>query len=91
MVKGGGHNIDVSDGNNMENRISHGGDRGVFTSGLHLHYCIDAFQGVSIYVALVLFAKSVRDELIKWNVKKNEKLMKPNLSVVMNTCITKCI
>ena len=43
---------------------------------------VAAFQGVSIYVVLVLLTKSVRDELIKWTVKKYEKVMKPNSSMV---------
>ena len=41
-----------------------------------------AFQGVSIYVVLVLLTKSVRDELINWTVKKYEKVLKSNSSTV---------
>ena len=43
---------------------------------------VAAFQGVSIYVVLVLLTKSVRDELIKWTVKKYEKVLKPHSSKV---------
>ena len=43
---------------------------------------VAAFQGVSIYVVLVLLTKNVRDELIKWTVKKYEKVLKPHSSMV---------
>ena len=43
---------------------------------------VAAFQGVSIYVTLVLLTKSVRDELIKWTVKKYEKVLKSHSSMV---------
>ena len=43
---------------------------------------VAAFQGVSIYVTLVLLTKSVRDELIKWTVKKYEKVLKSHSSTV---------
>ena len=45
---------------------------------------VAAFQGVSIYMVLVLLTKSVRDELIKWVVMKYEKVLKPNSSMVRN-------
>ena len=44
---------------------------------------VAAFQGVSIYVVLVLLTKSVRDELIKWTVKKYENVLKPHSSTVI--------
>ena len=45
-----------------------------------------AFQGVVIYLALVLLTKSVRDELVKWTIKKCEKVMKRNSSKVRIIC-----
>ena len=46
---------------------------------LHLAYIftiVAAFQGVTIYVVLVLLAKNVRDELIKWAIKKREPMVR---------------
>ena len=45
---------------------------------------VAAFQGVFIYLALVLLTKSVRDEVIKWTIKNCEKVMKPNPFMVRN-------
>ena len=47
---------------------------------------VAAFQGVFIYLALVLLTKSVRDELIEWMIKNSEKVMKPNFSMVRIIC-----
>ena len=47
---------------------------------------VAAFQVVFIYLALVLFTKSVRDELIKWIIKNSEKVMKPSSSMVRMIC-----
>ena len=48
---------------------------------------VAAFQGVSIYVVLVVLTKSVRDELIKWAVKKSE----PNSLMVGSNNYLFCI
>ena len=47
---------------------------------------VAAFQGVFIYVVLVLFTKSVRDELVKFTTKKCETNTKPNSSMVRIIC-----
>ena len=43
---------------------------------------VAAFQGVSIYIVLVLLTKSVREEIIEWVVMKYDKIFKPNSSKV---------
>ena len=47
---------------------------------------VAAFQGVFIYLALVLLTKSVRDELVKFTTKKCETNTKPNSSMVRIIC-----
>jgi len=48
---------------------------------------VAAFQGVFIFLALVLLTKSVRDELTKWSITKYEKLIKQDSSVVRQVLI----
>ena len=43
-----------------------------------------AFQGVSIYVVLVLLTKNVREELTKWPIKKREPKVRSSICILYN-------
>ena len=45
---------------------------------------VAAFQGVSIYVVLVLLTKNVREELIKWAIKKREPMVRGSNYIIYN-------
>ena len=45
---------------------------------------VAAFQGVSIYVVLVLLNKNVRDEVIKWAIKKKEPMVRSSNCILYN-------
>ena len=45
---------------------------------------VAAFQGVSIYVVLVLLTKNVRDEVIKWAIKKKEPMVRSSNYILYN-------
>ena len=53
-----------------------------FLALAYIFTIVAAFQGVSIYVVLVWLTKSVRDEVMKWTIKKYENVFKPNSSMV---------
>ena len=53
---------------------------------IYIFTIVVAFQGVFIYLALVLLTKSVRDELVKFTIKKCENVTKPSATMVRIIC-----
>ena len=45
---------------------------------------VAVFQGVSIYVVLVLLTKNVRDELINWTISKREPMVRSRNYIIYN-------
>ena len=45
---------------------------------------VAAFQGVSIYVVLVLLTKNVRNELINWAISKREPMVRNRNYIIYN-------
>ena len=45
---------------------------------------VAVFQGVSIYVVLVLLTKNVRDKLINWAISKRELMVRSRNYIIYN-------